>query len=166
MAGTTVTLGITDQLALHYLLEEGVNLIEATPDDPHILWLRNRTLRLHTLPVLRFPSGHVAFVQRLPQRQVRAGGGRSCLSCGHALSLAVPQQWPCACCMYIVGCPVGPKWLPSRELMYWCILRPAPRLQAQRGAICGACHFPAFPQQNAGGWEAGAVQVRRTQQAG
>ncbi|KAI7836257.1 hypothetical protein COHA_009847 [Chlorella ohadii] len=70
VAGTTVTLGITDQLALHYLLEEGVNLIEATPDDPHILWLRNRTLRLHTLPVLRFPSGHVAFVQRLPQRQV------------------------------------------------------------------------------------------------
>lgn len=74
MAGTTVTLGITDQLAMHYLLEEGVGLIEATPDDPHILWLRNHTLRLHTLPVLSFPSGHVAFVQRLPQRRARGDG--------------------------------------------------------------------------------------------
>lgn len=69
MAGTTVTLGITDQLAMHHLLEEGVGLIEAAPDNPRLLWLRNHTLRLHTLPVLRFPSGHVAFVQRLPQRQ-------------------------------------------------------------------------------------------------
>ena len=77
MAGTTVTLGITDQLAMHHLLEEGVDLIEATPDNPRLLWLRDHTLRLHALPVLCFPSGHVAFVQRLPQRRAGRAVGAS-----------------------------------------------------------------------------------------
>ena len=61
-------LGVTDQLALHYILEEGVGLMEAAPEEPRVLLLRNATLRVRPLPVLRFPSGHVAFVQRAPWR--------------------------------------------------------------------------------------------------
>ena len=68
MQGTTATLGVTDQLAMHYLLEEGVGLMEALPGQPRVLSLRNRTLALHPLPVLLFPSGHVAFVQHTPWR--------------------------------------------------------------------------------------------------
>ena len=44
--------------------------LDAAPEDPRVTLLRNGTLRLHPLPVLLFPSGHVAFVQRLPWRWV------------------------------------------------------------------------------------------------
>lgn len=65
---TQTVFGITDQLALNILLEDGVHTMTSPPDDPRVLLLRNGTLRLHPLPVLRFPSGHVAFVQRTPWR--------------------------------------------------------------------------------------------------
>ena len=42
--------------------------LDAAPEDDHITLMRNGTLRLHPLPILLFPSGHVAFVQRLPWR--------------------------------------------------------------------------------------------------
>ncbi|KAL4434049.1 hypothetical protein ABPG75_000490 [Micractinium tetrahymenae] len=65
--GTNTTFGITDQLALNMLLEEGSEWkLDADPEDRHTTLLRNGTLRLHPLPVLLFPGGHVAFVQRLP----------------------------------------------------------------------------------------------------
>ena len=65
---TNATLGITDQLALNMLLDQNAGAMPASPEDPRVILLRNDTLRLHPLPVLRFPSGHVAFVQRLPWR--------------------------------------------------------------------------------------------------
>lgn len=43
--------------------------VHAAPEDDHVLlltWAANDSLRLHPLPVALFPSGHVAFVQRLP----------------------------------------------------------------------------------------------------
>lgn len=58
-------LGITDQVAMNNLLEyNGPN--PSDPENPRILMLLDNTLRMHPLPVLQFPSGHVAFVQRLP----------------------------------------------------------------------------------------------------
>jgi hypothetical protein len=71
---TNATLGITDQLALNMLLDQNAGAMQATPEDPRVILLRNGTLRLHPLPVLRFPGGHVGFVQRLPWRWV---GGRA-----------------------------------------------------------------------------------------
>ncbi|EFN57248.1 expressed protein [Chlorella variabilis] len=63
------TFGVTDQQALNMLLEEGSEWkLDAAPEDDHITLMRNGTLRLHPLPILLFPSGHVAFVQRLPWR--------------------------------------------------------------------------------------------------
>ena len=47
----------------------------STPEDPRLLLLVNGTLRLHPLPILLFPSGHAAFVQRLPWRCAREAGG-------------------------------------------------------------------------------------------
>ena len=163
MAGTTVTLGITDQLAMHYLLEEGVGLIEATPDDPHILWLRNHTLRLHTLPVLSFPSGHVAFVQRLPQRRASRGGGR-----GHSCRrLAVAELR--AGCEVALGFAAAARAHPGTEhalpASYPASNAPPPPppptlwLQARCGTVRGACHLPALPKQHARRGQAGAVQV-------
>lgn len=62
---------MTDQLALNLLLEEGSEWrLEAAPEDARVTLMRNATLRLHPLPLLLFPSGHVAFVQRLPWRCV------------------------------------------------------------------------------------------------
>lgn len=40
--------------------------LEADPEDSRTTLHMNGTLRLHPLPVLLFPGGHVAFVQRLP----------------------------------------------------------------------------------------------------
>ena len=61
-----MTLGITDQLALNMLLDNDTRQLQPAPEDPRTILLRSQTLRLHPLPVLQFPSGHVAFVQRLP----------------------------------------------------------------------------------------------------
>jgi hypothetical protein len=41
----------------------------AVPEDSRTIWAANNTLRLHPLPVVLFPGGHVAFVQRLPWEQ-------------------------------------------------------------------------------------------------
>ena len=62
-----MTFGITDQLALNLILEEGQEWeLAAAPEDPRVVLVQAGTLRLHPLPVLLFPGGHVAFVQRLP----------------------------------------------------------------------------------------------------
>ena len=65
---TNVTLGITDQLALNMLLDQGAGWLPPAPEDSHVVLLRDGSIRLHPLPIIRFPSGHVAFVQRLPWR--------------------------------------------------------------------------------------------------
>ena len=67
---TNATLGITDQLALNMLLDQNAGAMQPTQEDPRVILLRNGTLRLHPLPVLRFPGGHVGFVQCLPWRWV------------------------------------------------------------------------------------------------
>ncbi|KAL4446836.1 hypothetical protein ABPG77_008080 [Micractinium sp. CCAP 211/92] len=67
--GTNSIFGITDQLALNMLLEEGSEWkLDADPEDRRNTLMRNGTLRLHPLPVLLFPGGHMAFVQRLPSK--------------------------------------------------------------------------------------------------
>jgi hypothetical protein len=73
VTATNATLGITDQLALNMVLDATFagRPAVAAPEDERVLlmsWAPNDTLRLHPLPVARFSSGHVAFVQRLPWR--------------------------------------------------------------------------------------------------
>ena len=147
MANTTVTLGITDQLAMHYLLEEGVGLMEAVPEDSRVLWLRGHTLRLHPLPALLFPSGHVAFVQRLPWRRVGAGQvvGREQAVAVHGLGFwrhVAGQQEP----------PSTPCRL-NKAIALHCAL------QAWIGPVCGARHVPALLSGTQHAQQAGAVQV-------
>eukprot|EP00887_Chlorella_sp_A99_P000964 scaffold5.g964.t1 len=60
--------GIDDQMAIHLLLEAG-GIVGAGDDDPRSILAWNRTLRVQALPVVLFPSGHVAFVQRTPWRR-------------------------------------------------------------------------------------------------
>ena len=59
---------VDDQLALHDLLEAGSLPAREVEGAPRTLWAMNRTLRVHPLPALLFAGGHVAFVQRLPER--------------------------------------------------------------------------------------------------
>ncbi|KAL4425654.1 hypothetical protein ABPG75_009670 [Micractinium tetrahymenae] len=59
--------GIDDQLAMNQILEAG-GLLPASKEDNHTVLAFNRTLLLHTLPVVLFSNGHVAFVQRTPWR--------------------------------------------------------------------------------------------------
>ena len=58
---------ITDQLALNLLLDEGMkgDIVEV-PGEERTIYQANSTIKLHPLPVLLFPGGHIAFVQRVP----------------------------------------------------------------------------------------------------
>jgi len=97
-------IGITDQQALHELIQPQ-GPMPAAPEDDHMLLMRNGTLRVHALPVLLFANGHVAFVQRLPWRSVvqrpvqgqgpRAGILQGCAQpglCRNGHSLLAVQQ--------------------------------------------------------------------------
>ncbi|EFN51102.1 hypothetical protein CHLNCDRAFT_141437 [Chlorella variabilis] len=55
------------QRALRLLLEEGQDSLPSAPGDPRTVLMRGGSLAVHPLPVLLFPGGHVAFVQRLPE---------------------------------------------------------------------------------------------------
>jgi hypothetical protein len=60
---------IDDQLALNILLTDPSSLpVREVEGAPRTVWAANSTLRLHPLPALLFASGHVGFVQRLPER--------------------------------------------------------------------------------------------------
>lgn len=43
-------------------------MTQATAEDARVIWVANDTLRLLPAPVLLFANGHVAFIQRLPER--------------------------------------------------------------------------------------------------
>lgn len=55
----------------------------AVPEDPRVILLYNGKLKVHPLPVLLFPGGHVAFVQRLPWRYAQ-GAQAGCPMAGVA----------------------------------------------------------------------------------
>lgn len=60
---------VTDQLALNMLLEQGNEWeLHAVPEDERVILLWDSQIKVHPLPVVLFPGGHVAFVQRSPWR--------------------------------------------------------------------------------------------------
>ena len=107
-----VTFGVTDQLALNMLLEEGTEAeLLAAPEDARATLHRRGALRLHPLPVALFPSGHVAFVQRLPWRwaagaSCRAQWGVHACGLGEHPARACPTPHPCP--THLAPWQVGP----------------------------------------------------------
>jgi hypothetical protein len=63
------------------MLLKGDDVVRAAPEDDTVIMAAGGTLRLGVLPVLLFANGHVAFVQRLPDRWVTplAASLRACL---------------------------------------------------------------------------------------
>lgn len=124
-----VSYGVTDQLALNMVLEEGTEwILLASPEDPWVTLNHNGDVRVHPLPVLQFPSGHAAFVQRLP--------------------------WRCACIWVRVwGKEQGPCWswawrdaeairVAEKEVLPCCSSMPL--LQARPAALRRPRHLPAL----------------------
>lgn len=50
--------------------------LHAAPEDEHVILLWNSQVKVHPLPVVLFPGGHVAFVQRSPWRWGQRVAGR------------------------------------------------------------------------------------------
>jgi hypothetical protein len=64
-----ISLIMTDQLAFNQVFDRNfTGSITADKSDPRTIWGADKKVRIHPLPVLTFASGHVAFVQRLPEK--------------------------------------------------------------------------------------------------
>lgn len=77
-----------------------VLLLFAVPEDLRTIWAANDTLRLHPLPVVLFPGGHVAFVQ--------VGGGPSLLLIAHNMC---PETLGAATFICVFACAFKPSGL-------------------------------------------------------
>lgn len=134
--------------------------LHAAPEDEHVILLWNSQVKVHPLPVVLFPGGHVAFVQRSPWRWGQRVAGRRAATVGllsttPSRALGGPTGW---------SGPARTHSLPEVAMLNHLTtiqIHPQPTLQAQAAAVCGARHLPALPYRLQLVRQAGAVQVCR-----